>query len=126
VPELSRLILILAQQAWPTCIVRKCELAEIHFAFAYQEVCPNLIESFAKSFQSAQRLQQLRGVGPIIATLVAAPGDGTAFRKGWDFAVSLGLTPKPHNSGGKAHLLGISKRGDAYVRQLMVHGLAAQ
>ena len=47
------------------------------------------------------------------------------FNRGRDFAVSLGLTPKQHSSGGKARLLGISKRGDAYLRQLLVHGARA-
>jgi len=84
------------------------------------------IKAIASESAVAQRLQQLRGVGPITATaLVATLGDGKAFRKGRDFAVSLGLTPKQHSSGGNAHLQGISKRGDAYVRQLMVHGARA-
>jgi len=84
------------------------------------------IQTIASESAVAKRLQQLRGVGPITATaLVATLGDGKAFRKGRDFAVSLGLTPKQHSSGGKAHLQGISKRGDAYVRQLMVHGARA-
>ena len=84
------------------------------------------IQSLAKDSAVARRLQQLRGVGPITATaLVAALGDGKAFRKGRDFAVSLGLTPKQRSSGGKAHMLGISKRGDSYLRQLMVHGARA-
>lgn len=84
------------------------------------------INEIAQSVPAAQRLQQLSGVGPITATaLVVALGDGTAFRRGRDFAVSLGLTPKQHSSGGKARLLGISKRGDAYLRQLLVHGARA-
>jgi transposase len=84
------------------------------------------IRVLAKESAVAQRLQQLRGVGPITATaLVAALGDGKAFSKGRDFAVSLGLTPKQRSSGGKAHMLGISKRGDSYLRQLMVHGARA-
>lgn len=84
------------------------------------------IQALANESIVAQRLQQLRGVGPITATaLVASLGDGKAFCKGRDFAVSLGLTPKQHSSGGKAHMLGISKRGDAYLRKLMVHGARA-
>lgn len=84
------------------------------------------IQVLAKESAVAQRLQQLRGVGPITATaLVAAVGDGKAFRKGRDFAVSLGLTPRQRSSGGKVHLLGISKRGDSYLRKLMVHGARA-
>lgn len=82
--------------------------------------------AIARSHPAAQRLQQLNGVGPITATaLVVALGDGKAFRRGRDFAVSLGLTPKQHSSGGKARMLGISKRGDAYLRQLLVHGARA-
>lgn len=84
------------------------------------------IQELARESAVAQRLQQLRGVGPITATaLVAVLGDGKGFRKGRDFAVSLGLTPKQRSSGGKTHLLGISKRGDSYLRQLMVHGARA-
>lgn len=75
---------------------------------------------------AAQRLLQLRGVGPMTATaLVAAAGQGESFRRGRDFAVSLGLTPRLHGSGGKDRLLGISKRGDAYLRQLLIHGARA-
>jgi len=81
------------------------------------------IEVIAKSDPVAQRLQQLRGVGPVTATaLVAAVGSGEQFAKGRDLAVSLGLTPKQHSTGGKERLLGISKRGDPYLRSLLVHG----
>jgi transposase len=84
------------------------------------------IKGLAEASPAAQRLQQLRGVGPVIATaLVAALGDGRSFSKGRDFAVSLGLTPRQHSSGGKTHLMGISKRGDSYLRQLLVHGARA-
>jgi transposase len=84
------------------------------------------IEAIAASDPVAQRLLQLRGVGPVTATaLVAALGTGEAFRRGRDFAVSVGLTPKQRSSGGKERLLGISKRGDAYLRQLLVHGARA-
>lgn len=68
------------------------------------------IEAIAKSDPVAQRLQQLRGVGPVIATaLVAAVGSGEQFAKGRDLAVSLGLTPKQHSTGGKDRLLGASQ-----------------
>jgi len=81
------------------------------------------IEAIANSDPVAQRLQQLRGVGPVIATaLVAAVGSGQQFAKGRDLAVSLGLTPKQHSTGGKDRLLGISKRGDPYLRKLLIHG----
>ncbi|MEJ2122730.1 MAG: IS110 family transposase [Alphaproteobacteria bacterium] len=81
------------------------------------------IEAMAKRDPVASRLAQLRGVGPITATaLVAVVGNGEQFAKGRDLAVSLGLTPKQHSSGGKDRLLGISKRGDPYLRKLLVHG----
>ena len=74
----------------------------------------------------AQRLMKLRGVGSITATaLSAALGDGNSFNKGRDFASSLGLTPKQHSTGGKERLLRISKRGDPYLRTLLVHGSRA-
>lgn len=81
------------------------------------------ISVIAANDPSAQALQQLRGVGPMIATaLVVALGDARQFANGRQFAASLGLTPRQHSSGGKDRLLGISKRGDAYLRTLMVHG----
>jgi transposase len=81
------------------------------------------ITAIATNEPSAVRLQQLRGVGPMIATaLVVALGDARQFANGRQFAASLGLTPRQHCSGGKDRLLGISKRGDTYLRTLMVHG----
>ncbi len=81
------------------------------------------IDAIAKRDPVAKRLQQLRGVGPITATaLSAAVGSAEQFAKGRDMAVSLGLTPKQHSTGGKERLLGISKRGDPYLRSLLVHG----
>ncbi|MFK7912242.1 MAG: IS110 family transposase [Akkermansiaceae bacterium] len=81
------------------------------------------IAMIAKENPTAQRLQKLRGVGPLIATaLVATIGDGKQYRKGRDMAAAIGLTPRQHSSGGKERLLGISKRGDAYLRCLLIHG----
>jgi transposase len=81
------------------------------------------IETIAKRDPVARRLQQLRGVGPLIATaLVASVGNGEQFTRGRDLAVSLGLTPRQHSTGGKERLLGISKRGDSYLRKLLIHG----
>jgi transposase len=84
------------------------------------------ISEAAKTNPAARRLQQLRGVGPVVATaLIACVGDATQFANGRQMAASLGLTPRQHSSGGKERLLGISKRGDAYVRSLLVHGARA-
>jgi transposase len=74
----------------------------------------------------ARRLLELRGVGPLTASALAgALGDGKAFTKGREFAASLGLTPRQHSTGGKERLQGISKRGDSYLRKLLVHGARA-
>jgi len=74
----------------------------------------------------AKSLMALRGVGPLVASaLAAAIGDGKQFTKGRDFAASLGLTPRQHSTGGKDRLLGISKRGNSYLRKLMIHGARA-
>jgi transposase len=79
-----------------------------------------------KEIPAARRLMALNGVGPTIATaLVATLGAGEGFARGRDFAVTLGLTPKHHGTGGKERILGISKRGDAYLRTLLIHGARA-
>jgi transposase len=84
------------------------------------------ITMIARSDPVAKRLQQLRGVGPIVATaLVAAVGNGQQFAKGRQMSAALGLTPKQQSSGGKERLLGISKRGDVYLRALLIHGARA-
>jgi transposase len=84
------------------------------------------IQIIASSNCTAKRLQQIPGIGPITATaLLCAIGDGKQFKRGRDLAAWLGLTPKQHSSGGKECLLGISKRGDAYLRTLLIHGARA-
>lgn len=84
------------------------------------------IAQVAMSDETAQRLQSIPGIGPMTATaLVAAVGDARQFARGRDLAASLGLTPGQHSSGGKARLLGITKRGDGYLRTLLVHGARA-
>jgi len=84
------------------------------------------IEKIARSNEVAQRLQQLRGVGPLVATaLVATVGDGAQYKKGRQMAAALGLTPRQFSSGDKHRLYGISKRGDVYLRTQMIHGARA-
>ena len=74
----------------------------------------------------AQALLQVPGVGVIVATaMVAAIGDGRAFRRGRDLAAWLGIVPKQHSTGGKTRLLGISKQGNSYLRKLIIHGARA-
>lgn len=84
------------------------------------------IQRQADTDPGAKRLQQIPGIGPITATaLVSGVGDGKQFKRGRDMAAWLGLTPGQHSSGGKERLLGISKRGDAYLRTLLIHGARA-
>ena len=84
------------------------------------------IGTLANTHASARRLQQLRGVGPLVATaLIAALGDGRQFRNGRQASAWVGLVPGQHSSGGKQTLLGISKRGDTYLRTLLIHGARA-
>lgn len=84
------------------------------------------IHVIARGDPAALRLQQLRGVGPITATaLLATLGDANQFANGRQMAAALGLTPRQHSSGGKERLLGINKRGDAYLRTLLIHGARA-
>ena len=74
----------------------------------------------------SHKLAAVPGIGPITASaLVATVGDGKNFSNGRQLAAWLGLVPKQHSSGGKTVLLGISKRGDAYLRTLLIHGARA-
>lgn len=73
-----------------------------------------------------QRLMTLPGVGSLTASAIAASvGNPNVFTNGRAFSASLGLVPRQHSSGGKDRLLGISKRGDGYLRRLLVHGARA-
>lgn len=81
------------------------------------------LERLTKEHPVCQRLMTIPGVGPIIASaIVAAVSDPAIFRNGRQFAAWLGLVPRQESSGGKPRLLGISKRGDVYIRKQLVHG----
>jgi len=72
---------------------------------------------------ASRRLEAIPGIGPLSASALAASiGDAKAFRNGRQLAAWLGLVPRQHSSGGKEQLLGISKRGDTYLRTLLIHG----
>ena len=74
----------------------------------------------------AKRLKQLRGIGPLTATaLVAQFGDGRHFRRGRQAAASLGVTPRHSGTGGKNRIYGITKRGNPYLRSILIHGARA-
>ena len=81
------------------------------------------IDQLAQEDERARRLLTIPGIGPKGATaLIAAIGDIHAFKNGRELAAWLGLVPRQISTGGKARLLSISKRGDVYLRQLMIHG----
>lgn len=84
------------------------------------------IESVYRASEPCQRVGAAEGIGPLTATaLVAAMSDGKAFKNGRQFAAWLGLVPRQDSSGEKTRLLGISKRGDTYLRTLLIHGARA-
>jgi transposase len=84
------------------------------------------LQRIADSDAGCTRIQQIPGIGPVVATaIVAAIGNGAAFRKGREFSAWLGIVPKQHSTGGKARLLGISKRGNTYLRKILIHGARA-
>ncbi len=84
------------------------------------------IEKTAQENDACRRLVAIPGIRPVTATArSAAIGNGAAFHKGREFAAWLGLVPREHSTGGKQKLLGISKRGNSYLRRLFVQGARA-
>jgi transposase len=84
------------------------------------------IKAWHHASDASRRLAEIPGIGPITASaLVASIGDGKSFSNARQLAAWLGLVPRQHSSGGKPTLLGITKRGDTYLRTLMVHGARA-
>ena len=82
-----------------------------------------VIQQEARDNEACQRLTAIPGVGPVTATaLVAAIGNGSAFRRGRDLSAWVGVVPRECSTGGKQKLLGISKRGNKYLRRLFVQG----
>jgi len=109
-PSLARLALQRAQLQW-------IEI-ECHIAW-----CDERIAAHVRSDAQAKAAAQLCGIGPVTASALAASvGDFTQFRSGAQFGAWLGLVPKQNSSGGKASLGGITKRGDEYLRTLMIQG----
>lgn len=84
------------------------------------------VKGLCKNSEVCHRLMQVGGIGPLTATaLVAAVGDGKIFQKARQLSAFLGLVPRQSSSGGKQVLLGISKRGNTYLRSLLIHGARA-
>lgn len=110
-------------------------LARESFAGLYQELrCADeriadlerKIQCLFRHSELCQRIARVEGIGPITATaLVATVGDAGAFHNGREMAAWLGLVPRQSSTGGRSRLLGISKRGDRYLRTLLIHGARA-
>lgn len=84
------------------------------------------INAWHREDTGSQRLQAIPGIGPLTASaLVASIGDARAFKNGRQLAAWIGLVPRQDSTGGKTKLLGISKRGDVYLRTLLIHGARA-
>ena len=84
------------------------------------------LKTFSANHPICKRLQTISGVGPLTASaIVSAVGDVSCFKNGRQFAAWLGLVPRQQSTGGKTILRGISKRGDKYIRKLLVHGARA-
>lgn len=106
------------------------ELIELRAEFSELD---RRIEAYDKKIQSHSdsdprccELSKMVGVGPLTATaLLAVSGDMAQFKNGRQFAAFLGLVPRQNSTGGKTNLQGISKRGDTYLRTLMIHGARA-
>ena len=88
--------------------------------------CGHRIAAMNQDNEVCQRLDEILGIGPITASAIyAAAGEGKEFVNGRHFSAWLGLVPGQHSTGGKTVLLGISKRGNAYLRTLFIHGARA-
>ena len=84
------------------------------------------IHAWHRSCEESRRLEEIPGIGPIVATaLVAEVGDWTAFSSGRNLAAWIGLVPRQHSTGGKDRLGGISKQGNRYLRWLLIAGAMA-
>lgn len=84
------------------------------------------IQRWHREHAASRKLAEIPGIGPVTASaLVASVGDAKAFENGRQLAAWLGLVPRQHSTGGKHTLLGMSKRGDGYLRMLLIHGARA-
>lgn len=99
------------------CYQRVQDLSE---AIAKQE---NRIKQLSAQNPLCERIEKIPGIGPLTASaFVATIGKALEFKNGRELSAFLGLVPRQHSSGGKQNLMGISKRGDSYLRTLLIHG----
>ncbi len=106
------------------CLVELYE--ELTAVDARMQTVTSRINQLCKESSACQRIARIEGIGPITATaLVASVGDATEFKSGRQLAAWLGLVPRQYSSGDRTVLRGITKRGDAYIRSLLIHGARA-
>lgn len=107
----------------PHALLLWCLWEEFNETATRLKVVTDALKRIARTDERCQKLQTLIGVGPIVATaMVSALSDPKAFKNGRGFAASLGLVPRQFSTAGKTSLGHITKRGDSYLRQLLVHG----
>ncbi|MDR6208227.1 hypothetical protein QF025_007028 [Paraburkholderia graminis] len=103
----------------PARLISILERLHAHFKYLSEqigEIDREMVRQLADD-DLGQRLLSIPGVGPVTASVLAAEmGDGKQYACSWDFAASIGLVPRRYSTGGRANLLGISKRGDKNIR----------
>jgi transposase len=114
--DLGGLARIVIERAW-----MQWQELDVHLAW-----CDARIAAHLKASEPVQRAEKLLGIGPVTASaVVATVGDFKQFKNGAQFGAWLGLVPRQHSSGGKANLGAITKRGDVYLRTLLIQGARA-
>ena len=118
---------VLADESNDLTLMIRAVLAELWEEFKAKESrvahVTEQIEAIATRSEIARRLTSIPGVGKLSATaIIAAVGDAKQFKKGRDLAAWLGLVPAQRSTGGQTTLLAMSKRGNSYVRKLLLHG----
>lgn len=120
-PEIGNCLEGLIAATVQRCLANLCQhvlLLEHHIRDLDRELAHH-----ANSSEPAQRLSAITGIGPLTASAaVATVSNARDFRNSRQFAAALGVVPRQHSSGGKQRLGGISHRGDAYLRTLLIHG----
>ncbi|KVZ47510.1 IS110 family transposase [Burkholderia ubonensis] len=120
---IARLPAVLADHSLPARLITILERLHAHFKYLSEqigEIDREMVRQLADD-DLGQRLLSIPGVGPVTASVLAAEmGDGKQYACSRDFAASIGLVPRQYSTGGRANLLGISKRGDKNIRRLLV------
>jgi transposase len=111
-------------RVYPQPLPQLLELLELRLGNLDSEIntLDGLLAYHQTTDERVKRLQQIEGIGPITASAIVCSVDAKQFNNSRDFSAWLGLTPRQNSSGGKERLGGITKRGDSYLRTLLIHG----